>query len=40
MKTQKQFSDDQNGIEDITVNAEEKEKEINVTRKQMIDRYG
>ena len=40
MKIQKSFSDDQNGIESIKVNAEEKEKEINVIRKQMINRYG
>lgn len=32
MKIQKQFNDDQNGIENSTVNAEEKEKEISVIR--------
>ena len=39
IKAQHQFSHDQNGTEDITDNTEEKEKEINVIRKQMIDRY-
>lgn len=32
MEIQKQFNDDQNGIENSMVNAEEKEKEINVIR--------